>query len=115
MSQMYFDHTFFDMMPVSRCRDNYQPRVDCLLSPSVKLENYPAMASNRVGEHITKNNACCPTMATANIYYLCRSIFWPRSTMDSIRVSEAPDSGSIPDEATIKKAIIYLVAFCQLA
>lgn len=23
----------------------------------------------------------------------------PRSTMDSIRVSEAPDSGSIPDEA----------------
>lgn len=25
---------------------------------------------------------------------------WPRSTMDSIRVSEAPDSGSIPDEAT---------------
>jgi hypothetical protein len=24
----------------------------------------------------------------------------PRSTMDSIRVSEAPDSGSIPDEAT---------------
>lgn len=27
-------------------------------------------------------------------------ISWPRSTMDSIRVSEAPDSGSIPDEAT---------------
>lgn len=26
--------------------------------------------------------------------------YWPRSTMDSIRVSEAPDSGSIPDEAT---------------
>ncbi len=26
----------------------------------------------------------------------------PRSTMDSIRVSEAPDSGSIPDEATNK-------------
>ena len=25
----------------------------------------------------------------------------PRSTMDSIRASEAPDSGSIPDEATI--------------
>ena len=25
----------------------------------------------------------------------------PRRTMDSIRVSEAPDSGSIPDEATI--------------
>ena len=24
----------------------------------------------------------------------------PRSTMDSIRASEAPDSGSIPDEAT---------------
>jgi hypothetical protein len=28
--------------------------------------------------------------------------FRPRSTMDSIRVSEAPDSGSIPDEATNK-------------
>ena len=27
-------------------------------------------------------------------------IFWPRSTMDSIRVSEAPDPGSIPGEAT---------------
>ena len=26
---------------------------------------------------------------------------WPRSTMDSIRVSEAPDTGSIPVEATI--------------
>ena len=26
--------------------------------------------------------------------------FWPRSTMDSIRVSEAPDTGSIPVEAT---------------
>ena len=25
---------------------------------------------------------------------------WPRSTMDSIRVSEAPDPGSIPGEAT---------------
>ncbi len=25
---------------------------------------------------------------------------WPRSTMDSIRASEAPDSGSIPDEVT---------------
>ena len=24
----------------------------------------------------------------------------PHSTMDSIRASEAPDSGSIPDEAT---------------
>ncbi len=27
-------------------------------------------------------------------------IIWPRSTMDSIRVSEAPDPGSIPGEAT---------------
>ena len=27
---------------------------------------------------------------------------WPRSTMDSIRVSEAPDPGSIPGEATTK-------------
>ena len=26
----------------------------------------------------------------------------PRSTMDSIRASEAPDAGSIPAEATIK-------------
>lgn len=25
---------------------------------------------------------------------------WPRSTTDSMRVSEALDSGSIPDEAT---------------
>ena len=25
---------------------------------------------------------------------------WPRRTMDSIRVSEAPDTGSIPVEAT---------------
>ncbi|MEY2649264.1 MAG: hypothetical protein RL282_1977 [Bacteroidota bacterium] len=25
---------------------------------------------------------------------------WPRSTMDSMRVSEAPDTGSIPVEAT---------------
>jgi hypothetical protein len=33
-----------------------------------------------------------------------------RSTMDSIRVSEAPDSGSIPDEATnasVKLAFFY--------
>jgi hypothetical protein len=28
------------------------------------------------------------------------TVVWLRSTMDSIRVSEAPDSGSIPDEAT---------------
>ena len=26
--------------------------------------------------------------------------YWPRRTMDSIRVSEAPDTGSIPVEAT---------------
>ncbi len=26
---------------------------------------------------------------------------WPRSTMDSIRASEAPDTGSIPVEATL--------------
>lgn len=32
--------------------------------------------------------------------YLCAP-FWPRSTMDSIRVSEAPDTGSIPVEATL--------------
>ena len=42
----------------------------------------------------------------AQILYLLHLItafldpYWPRSTMDSIRVSEAPDSGSIPDEAT---------------
>ena len=28
------------------------------------------------------------------------TFFWPRRTMDSIRVSEAPDTGSIPVEAT---------------
>ena len=27
-------------------------------------------------------------------------LIWPRSTMDSIRASEAPDAGSIPAEAT---------------
>lgn len=26
---------------------------------------------------------------------------WPRSTMDSMRASEAPDPGSIPGEATV--------------
>ena len=30
---------------------------------------------------------------------MCK-LTWPRSTMDSIRVSEAPDTGSIPVEAT---------------
>jgi hypothetical protein len=30
---------------------------------------------------------------------------WSRSTMDSIRVSEALDSGSIPDETTTKIVI----------
>ena len=29
------------------------------------------------------------------------TLIWPRSTMDSIRVSEAPDTGSIPVEATL--------------
>ena len=29
-----------------------------------------------------------------------RSLLWRRSTMDSIRVSEAPDTGSIPVDAT---------------
>ena len=38
-----------------------------------------------------------------------KSSFWPRSTMDSIRVSEAPDSGSIPDEAT---NFIYVFCLC---
>jgi hypothetical protein len=32
---------------------------------------------------------------------------WPRSTMDSIRVSEAPDPGSIPGEATSFKKILH--------
>ncbi len=32
--------------------------------------------------------------------YFHLHIIWPRSTMDSIRVSEAPDPGSIPGEAT---------------
>jgi hypothetical protein len=34
----------------------------------------------------------------SNIQHL--ALNWPRSTMDSIRVSEAPDTGSIPVEAT---------------
>src|SRR5690606_8070275 len=32
-------------------------------------------------------------------------LIWPRSTMDSIRVSEAPDPGSIPGEATLHNQI----------
>jgi hypothetical protein len=32
-----------------------------------------------------------------------RTYNWPRRTMDSIRVSEAPDTGSIPVEATLGK------------
>ena len=31
----------------------------------------------------------------------------PRSTMDSIRVSEAPDPGSIPGEATKNRSMYY--------
>jgi hypothetical protein len=34
---------------------------------------------------------------------------WPRSTMDSIRVSEAPDTGSIPVEATNTVMSNYLI------
>lgn len=32
--------------------------------------------------------------------YQIIKLIWPRSTMDSIRASEAPDAGSIPAEAT---------------
>ena len=35
-----------------------------------------------------------------SIFAYCQIDFWPRSTMDSIRASEAPDAGSIPAEAT---------------
>jgi hypothetical protein len=31
---------------------------------------------------------------------ICKLLEWPCSTMDSIRVSEAPDPGSIPGKAT---------------
>jgi hypothetical protein len=35
------------------------------------------------------------------LMHICNPIEkWPRSTMDSMRVSEAPDPGSIPGEAT---------------
>jgi hypothetical protein len=37
---------------------------------------------------------------------------WPRSTMDSIRASEAPDAGSIPAEAT-KNLLSGLVFLSQ--
>jgi hypothetical protein len=37
----------------------------------------------------------------------------PRSTMDSTRVSEAPNPGSIPGEATKQKTFIENV-FCSL-
>ena len=33
-------------------------------------------------------------------YWQIGTFSWPRSTMDSIRASEAPDTGSIPVEAT---------------
>ena len=33
----------------------------------------------------------------------------PRRTMDSIRVSEAPDTGSIPVEATLKYDFLLLI------
>ena len=32
---------------------------------------------------------------------------WPRSTMDSIRASEAPDTGSIPVEATFSFLLYF--------
>ena len=34
----------------------------------------------------------------------------PRRTMDSIRVSEAPDTGSIPVEATLLRYINLLIS-----
>ena len=37
----------------------------------------------------------------------------PRSTMDSIRVSEAPDTGSIPVEATKTKSRIAATLFIK--
>ncbi len=37
----------------------------------------------------------------------------PRSTMDSIRVSEAPDTGSIPVEATKTKSRITATLFIK--
>ena len=40
---------------------------------------------------------------------------WPRSTMDSIRVSEAPDPGSIPGEATLLNIQIILLVFLKNA
>ena len=45
--------------------------------------------------------------------YQLVDIFWPRSTMDSIRVSEAPDSGSIPDEATTDSGPDDALCACQ--
>ena len=50
----------------------------------------------------------------ANLFYCIgrRKIKrWPRSTMDSIRASEAPDPGSIPGEATKQKTFTINV-FC---
>ena len=38
---------------------------------------------------------------------------WPRSTMDSIRVSEAPDPSSILGEATKKSTHSGAFAFCN--
>ena len=39
----------------------------------------------------------------------------PRSTMDSIRVSEAPDTGSIPVEATILNFCDRFFAFDKMS
>ena len=41
----------------------------------------------------------------SNIQHL--ALTWPRSTMDSIRVSEAPDTGSIPVEATSEDKVRF--------
>ena len=41
-----------------------------------------------------------------------RGMDWSRSTMDSIRVSEALDTGSIPVETTDKKP--YYIKYQQL-
>jgi hypothetical protein len=41
---------------------------------------------------------------------------WPRSTMDSMRVSEAPDTGSIPVEATLQKEFLkFRNSFCIIS
>ena len=44
-------------------------------------------------------------------FFIFERMFWLRSTMDSIRASEAPDPSSILGEATLK--FMYVLCLCD--